>query len=75
MEDAAMAEPQITEIASYFATHLPSDGVESGIVRDGWRRAIRLARQRGEIRWLTDLVSRQDPQDGVLQAHCEALHR
>ena len=70
-----MAEPQITHIATYFATHLPSDGVEHGIVRDGWRRAIRLARQVGEIGWLTDLVSRQAPTDDTLQAHCEALRR
>lgn len=70
-----MPEPQITEIASYFATHLPSDGVAHGIARDGWRRAIRLARQRGEIGWLTDLVARQAPDDATLQAHCAVLRQ
>ena len=70
-----MPEPQITEIASYFATHLPDDGVEHRTARDGWRRAIRLARQRGEIAWLTELVARQAPEDPTLQAHCEDLRR
>lgn len=70
-----MAEPQITEIASYFADHLPSDGVEHQVARDGWRHAIRLAREKRVIGWLTDLVARQDPQDPTLQDYCEQLRR
>ncbi len=70
-----MAEPQITEIASYIASRLPEEGSDPQVARDGWRRAIRLARQRGDIGWLTDLVAKQAPEDATLQAHCEALRR
>ncbi len=71
-----MNEPPITEIASYFATHLPDGDVEHRVARNGWRHAIRLARERGaDIRWLTDFVLRQAPHDPTLRAHCDALLR
>jgi hypothetical protein len=74
LEDA-MAEPQITEIASYFADHLPSDDVDPVEARDSWRRTLRHARRVGAIRWLTQLVAREAPEDRTLQAHCAALRR
>jgi hypothetical protein len=70
-----VAEPHITEIASYLATTLPEPGSDPAVARDGWRRAIRLARELGDVRWLTDVVARQAPQDATLQAHCDALRR
>lgn len=68
-----MAEPQITAIASYFTARLPDEGVDPQVTTDGWRRAIRLARERGDVEWLTDLVARHAPDDPTLQAHCDAL--
>ena len=68
-----MAEPQITEIAAYFAARLPDEGVEQSVTRNGWRHALRLAREQGVTDWLVELVSRQAPDDDTLQAHCETL--
>lgn len=68
-----MAEPQITDIAGCFATHLPTDGVPVPEAREGWRRALRLAREQGDAGWLADVAERQAPADAVVKAHCEAL--
>ncbi len=70
-----MATPPITEIASYFTARMPDEGVDPQVTRDGWRHALRLARERGDVGWITELVTREAPDDPVLQAHCESLKR
>jgi hypothetical protein len=70
-----MAEPQITEIASYFATRLPDEGVDTEVTRNGWRHALRLARKQGNVDWLVDFVTREAPDDATVEAYCEALRR
>lgn len=68
-----MAEPQITEIASCFATRLPSDGTDPDEAREAWRRALRHARSTGAADWLAGLVEREVPEDPEVRRQCEAL--
>ncbi len=68
-----MAEPQITEIASYFASRMPTEGVEEPAAVDAWRATLRYARRTGAIEPLTDLISNADPSDERLQEHCREL--
>ena len=68
-----MAEPQITEIAADFVTRLPDEGGDPAVAREGWRRALRLARELGDVGWVAKLVSHRAPDDATLRAHCEAL--
>ena len=70
-----MAEPQITEIATTFANHLPSDDADPTEARYEWRRTLRHARATGAIRWLTGLVRQEAPADERIQAHCDDLER
>jgi hypothetical protein len=70
-----MAEPQITAISSYFAEHIPTEGVSPEAAREAWRQTLRYARTTGAIEPLTALVERADPEDPTLKAHCEALRR
>jgi hypothetical protein len=70
-----MAEPQITDIASYFAARIPTEGVPPEEAREAWRHTLRYARTTGAITPLTALVERSDPEDPTLQAHCETLRR
>lgn len=70
-----MAEPQITEIASYFADRMPTDGVPAAEAKEAWRRTLRYARTTGAIAPLTALVESADPADPKLKAHCESLRR
>lgn len=70
-----MAEPQITEIATYFAARMPTEGVSEPEAREAWRTTLRYARQTGAIEPLTELVSRTEPEDPTLQRHCEDLRR
>lgn len=70
-----MAEPQITDIASYFATRMPTEGVAPDAAREAWRRTLRYARTTGAIEPLTALVERTDPTDPTLQEHCATLRR
>jgi len=68
-----MAEPQITEIASYFAKQMPTEGVEPDAAVDAWRSTLRFARTTGAIEPLTELISNADPEDPRLQEHCKEL--
>ncbi len=70
-----MAEPQITDIASYFAARIPTEGVPADEAKEAWRQTLRYARTTGAIEPLTALVERAEPDDGVLRAHCDALRR
>lgn len=70
-----MAEPQITEIATYFAARMPTEGVPADQAREAWRASLRYARQSGAIEPLTDLIERAEPEDPTLRAHCDALRR
>lgn len=68
-----MADPQITQIASYVAPALTDDGEDPTETREAWRHALRLAREEGDVEWLVDFLERQDPEDQVLREHCRAL--
>jgi hypothetical protein len=68
-----MAEPQITEIASYFAERIPTEGVEHEEAKQAWRATLRYARATGAIDPLTELVKSADPEDARLAAHCREL--
>lgn len=68
-----MADPQITQIASYVAPQLTDEGDDPAETREAWRQALRLAREEGDVEWLVDFLERQDPEDEELQAHCRSL--
>ncbi|MEZ4316297.1 MAG: hypothetical protein R3F61_02285 [Myxococcota bacterium] len=68
-----MAEPQITQIASYIAVLLPDEGVDPQTTKEDWRHALRTAREEGDVEWLVDFIERQAPEDPEMQAHCQAL--
>lgn len=70
-----MAEPQITEIASYFAERIPTEGVPAAEAKEAWRQTLRYARKTGAIEPLTALIERAEPNDEKLGAHCDALRR
>ena len=70
-----MAEPQITDIASYFAHRIPTEGVAPTEATEAWRHTLRYARRTGAIDPLTRLVERTDPEDPTLKEHCDALRR
>lgn len=68
-----MAEPQITQIASYIAPNLTDEGEDPDATREAWRQALRTAREEGDVEWLVDFLERQDPEDEQLQEHCKSL--
>jgi hypothetical protein len=70
-----VAEPQITEIATYIATHLPQGDIPAEEAREEWRARLRHARKTGAAPWLAEIVAGQDPEDPALRAHCDALRR
>jgi hypothetical protein len=70
-----MAEPQITEIASYFAERIPTEGVDHEQAKQAWRATLRYARSSGAIDPLTALVARAEPDDARLAALCRELQR
>jgi hypothetical protein len=70
-----VAEPQITDIASYISTHLPQGDVPPDQARDEWRARLRHARATGAADWLAELVAQQDPEDPELRARCDELRR
>ena len=53
-----MAEPQITDIASYLSTRLPTEGVAPADAKEAWRHTLRYARTTGAIEPLTALAER-----------------
>lgn len=68
-----MAEPQITEIASYFAARMPTEGVPHPAATEAWRHTLRFARRTGAIGPLVELISRAEPEDERLREHCRSL--
>ncbi|MEQ1502258.1 MAG: hypothetical protein ABMB14_08500 [Myxococcota bacterium] len=68
-------EPQITEIASYLATAIPTDGVDPAEATEAWRSSLRYARKTGAIGEVTELIEGAQPEDETLRAHCEALRQ
>ena len=68
-----MAEPQITEIASYFAERIPTEGVAHEEAKQAWRATLRYARTTGAIEPLTELVARAEPDDARLRELCNDL--
>ncbi|MCB9683591.1 MAG: hypothetical protein H6735_00960 [Alphaproteobacteria bacterium] len=72
LEDA-VAQPQITEIATYFASRMPTEGVPEDQAREAWRSSLRYARQTGAIDPLTRLIETTEPEDTTLREHCEKL--
>lgn len=66
-------EPQITEIASYLATALPTEGSEPAQAVDAWRHALRYAREAGAIDTITDMIRSDAAGDPRAEAYCDAL--
>ncbi len=66
-------EPQITAIASFVATRIPTEGVEQAEAVDAWRATLRYARRTGAIEPLTQLMKSAEPDDEQLIRYCDVL--
>ncbi len=69
-----MSEPQITEIASYFATVLPSEADREQTVQ-AWRHTLRYARKSNTIEPLTAMIREDGAGDATIARYCEELTR
>lgn len=64
-------EPEITEIAAFFAQNLPNEaGASADEATEAWRRALRYARSTGAIEELAEKVAETNPADPELQRRC-----
>ena len=68
-------EPEITQIAKFIATRVPTDGVTHDRAVDGWRGALRYARSTGFIDELVDQLKEDRPDDASLHAVLEEARR
>jgi hypothetical protein len=68
-------DPQITAIASYVASRIPTEGVDEAEAVEAWRTTLRYARRTGAIEPLTELMEHSHPDDPELHRHCEDLRR
>ena len=68
-------EPQITEIASYFATALPADGAPREESVQAWRKTLRYARKSGAIEPLAEMIRHDAGDDTQVERYCEELVR
>lgn len=66
---------EITAIASYIATRIPTEGVDTSEATEAWRSTLRYARMSGAIEPLTELIARAEPGNATLRAHCDTLKR
>jgi hypothetical protein len=66
-------EPQITEIASYLAAALPTEGTEPEQAVQAWRHTLRYARQSGVIEPLTEMIREDADGDERIARYCEEL--
>lgn len=66
-------EPQITEIASYFATALPTEGAEPEEAVQAWRKTLRYARSAGAIEPLTEMIANDASNDARIAQYCKEL--
>jgi hypothetical protein len=69
------SEPQITEIASYLAANLPTEGAEPTDAVQAWRSTLRYARQAGAIEPIADMLRSDAGSDATVQRYCDDLVR
>jgi hypothetical protein len=68
-------EPQITEIASYLAAALPTEGAEPEEAKQAWRHSLRYARKSGAIDRIAGML-RNDPRtDEQIRQYADELTR
>lgn len=65
-------EPQITEIASYFASTLPTEAPQEESVQ-AWRHTLRYARRSNVIEPITEMIRRDAHGDPVAERYCDEL--
>ncbi len=63
-------EPEITEIAAFFAQNIRNEGASADEATEAWRHALRYARSTGAIEELADKVAQTNPADVELQRRC-----
>jgi len=67
--------PQVTMIASYFASKLETPGVPEEHAADAWREALYLAREMDAIDTFAESIATMAPEDEKLQSLCEDVQR
>ncbi|MCB9674221.1 MAG: hypothetical protein H6737_03840 [Alphaproteobacteria bacterium] len=67
------SEPQITEIASYLAANLPTEGAVTEDSVQAWRKTLRYARSAGAIEPITNMLRTDAGTDATVQRYCDEL--
>ncbi len=66
-------EPQITQIAGFFAARLPTGRLTEERAKETWRRTLRKARADGSIDDLVGVITQHGPEDETLKSACEEV--
>jgi len=69
----AKQQPQVTMIASYFASKVETPGVPKEHAADAWREALYLAREMEAIDTFAESIATMAPDDEKFQALCEDI--
>jgi len=67
------SEPQITEIASYLAAALPTEGAAKEESVQAWRKTLRYARKAGAIEPIADMLRADTGHDVRVAQYCDEL--
>ncbi|MEZ4318702.1 MAG: hypothetical protein R3F61_14405 [Myxococcota bacterium] len=68
------SEPQITEIASYLAATLPTEGAHQEESVQAWRSTLRYARKAGAIEPITQMLRSEAGENPTLARYCDELN-
>ena len=71
----AKDQPQVTMIASYFASKVETPGVPTEHAAGAWREALYLAREMDVIDTFAESIATMAPEDEKFQALCEDVAR
>lgn len=67
--------PQVTQIASYFASRVETPGVPAEHAAEAWREALYLARDMDAIGPFAEQIANMAPDDAHFQDLCEEIKR
>lgn len=68
-------DPSITDVASYLAARIPTGADSEDGAREDWRGTLHNARRTKTMGVVSELVSRQAPEDDLAQFAMECLKK
>jgi hypothetical protein len=71
----AKDQPQVTMIASYFASKVETPGVPEEHAAEAWREALYMARDMDAIDTFAESIATMAPDDQKFQKLCEDIQR